>query len=74
MSSKRDDLADFEDSKPPAKKAKSSSPKTKRPNKKKGNGDASVPSDMTLPVDAFTLVMEFLHPRDLLNTASTCKG
>ena len=68
MSSKRDDLADFDDSKPPAKK-------TKRSKKSKGSGDdIPIPTDMTLPVDAFSLVMEFLHPRDLLNTASTCKG
>lgn len=66
MSSKRDDLADFDDSKPPAKKTKTS--------KKSKRDDIPIPSDMTLPVDAFSLVMEFLHPRDLLNTASTCKG
>ena len=67
MSSKRDDLADFDNSKPPAKKTKRS--------KKSKNDILPIPLlDMTLPVDAFSLVMEFLHPRDLLNTASTCKG
>jgi len=39
MSSKRDDLADFEDSKPPAKKTKTS---------KKSKRDDILPSDMTL--------------------------
>ena len=56
---------DFEDTKLPP--AKSSKKKTK-------NSDVEDSTNSTpLPLDALLVVMEFLHPRDLLNTASTCK-
>ena len=57
---------DFEDTKPPAKSSKKKA-KTK-------NSDVEDSTNSTpLPLDALLVVMEFLHPRDLLNTASTCK-
>ena len=59
---------DFEDTKPPAKSSK------KKAKTKKSNDDVEDRINSTpLPLDALLVVMEFLHPRDLLNTASTCK-
>lgn len=60
---------DFEDdTKPPAK------PSKKKAKTKKSDDNVEVSINTTpLPLDALLMVMEFLHPRDLLNTASTCK-
>ena len=58
---------DFEDTKLPP--AKSSKKKAKTKNSDVEDSTNSTP----LPLDALLVVMEFLHPRDLLNTASTCK-
>ena len=58
---------DFEDTKPPAKSSK------KKAKTKKSNDVKDSINSTPLPLDALLVVMEFLHPRDLLNTASTCK-
>lgn len=65
----------IEDLKPPAKKSRLN---RKRGNAAGGNEDSNIDKDGSgtttlLSFDALFVVMEFLHPRDLLNTAFTCK-
>ena len=70
-----DSDSDYEDSKPAAKpsKKKAATKKMKAPPKRRKNNNQIVNNGEPLPLDALVNVMEYLHPRDLLNTASTCK-
>jgi len=79
-SKKRDAVdsdSDYEDSKPAAKPTKKkAATKKKAPTetkRRKKNNEVVVNNGEPLPLDALVNVMEYLHPRDLLNTASTCK-
>ena len=68
-----DSDSDYEDSKPAAKPAKKKAATKKKATKRRKNNNQIVNNGEPLPLDALVNVMEYLHPRDLLNTASTCK-
>ncbi len=64
---------DIEDSKPPAKRTRRGRPKKAESEEdsgdEKSDGKNANDNNATpLPIDALMVVMEFLHPRDLLNT------
>lgn len=63
-----DDEEDYDDSMKPRAK--------KKPRSKKSSSSLSTTTMATtsVPLDAFNIVMAFLHPRDLLHTAFTCKS
>ena len=46
----------------------------KKPRSKKSSSTSSTMATTSVPLDAFNIVMAFLHPRDLLHTAFTCKS